>query len=149
MAGRNSIVPDVVCRIAVTASAGDLKCRSRLRETHARDFKSKNGTRLLSLLVPLLLPQFTTIAAAADGSTSRALPPAVTQGPTAVPLPGAVRPPSESSAPPALTPVITQAPPAVPLPGADVPPSDSSAPPALPPFITQAPPAIPLAGAVV
>src|SRR5437870_3699544 len=40
------------------ASAADLKFLHRLRQTHFRNFKSKSGTRIICLLVPLLLPKF-------------------------------------------------------------------------------------------
>src|SRR2546428_7271004 len=40
------------------ASAADLKFLHRLRRTHFRNFKSKSGTRIICLLVPLLLPKF-------------------------------------------------------------------------------------------
>jgi len=39
-------------------SAADLKFLHRLRQTHFRNFKSKSGTRIICLLVPLLLPKF-------------------------------------------------------------------------------------------
>src|SRR6266478_2739066 len=35
------------------ASAADLKFLHRLRQTHFRNFKSKSGTRIICLLVPL------------------------------------------------------------------------------------------------
>src|SRR5256885_6924301 len=41
-----------------SASAADLKFLHRLRQTHFRNFKSKSGTRIICLLVPLLLPKF-------------------------------------------------------------------------------------------
>src|SRR5438105_15488708 len=40
------------------ASAADLKFLHRLRRTHFRNFKSKSGTRIICLLVPLLPPKF-------------------------------------------------------------------------------------------
>src|SRR2546426_6108454 len=42
----------------VGTSAADLKFLHRLRQTHSRNFKSKSGTRIIYLLVPLLLPKF-------------------------------------------------------------------------------------------
>src|SRR5207237_5203169 len=39
-------------------SAADLKFLHRPRQTHFRNFKSKSGTRIICLLVPLLLPKF-------------------------------------------------------------------------------------------
>src|SRR6266508_3180961 len=39
-------------------SAADLKFLHRLRQTDFRNFKSKSGTRIICLLVPLLLPKF-------------------------------------------------------------------------------------------
>src|SRR2546430_7715695 len=38
-------------------SAADLKFLHRLRQTLFRNFKSKSGTRIICLLVPLLLPK--------------------------------------------------------------------------------------------
>src|SRR2546427_7497370 len=49
---------------AVSASAADLKFLHRLRQTHFRNFKSKSGTRIICLLVPLLLPKFVSEGAA-------------------------------------------------------------------------------------
>src|SRR5437879_7247349 len=46
------------------ASAADLKFLHRLRQTHFRNFKSKSGTRIICLLVPLLLPKFVSEGAA-------------------------------------------------------------------------------------
>src|SRR3989442_9230107 len=46
------------------ASAADLKFLHRLRQTHFRNFKSKSGTRIVNLLVPLLLPKFVSEGAA-------------------------------------------------------------------------------------
>src|SRR5437016_6441540 len=46
------------------ASAADLKFLHRLRQTHFRNFKSKSGTRIIYLLVPLLLPKFVSEGAA-------------------------------------------------------------------------------------
>src|SRR2546421_12889938 len=43
---------------ASPTSAADLKFLHRLRHTHFRNFKSKSGTRIIYLLVPLLLPKF-------------------------------------------------------------------------------------------
>src|SRR5947209_8343980 len=45
-------------------SAADLKFLHRLRQTHFRNFKSKSGTRIICLLVPLLLPKFVSEGAA-------------------------------------------------------------------------------------
>src|SRR6266702_3943273 len=45
-------------------SAADLKFLHRLRQTHFRNFKSKSGTRIIYLLVPLLLPKFVSEGAA-------------------------------------------------------------------------------------
>src|SRR5438128_6313866 len=46
-------------RVSLTnTSAADLKFLHRLRQTHFRNFKSKSGTRIICLLVPLLLPKF-------------------------------------------------------------------------------------------
>src|SRR5256885_17203878 len=45
-------------------SAADLKFLHRLRQTHFRNFKSKRGTRIICLLVPLLLPKFVSESAA-------------------------------------------------------------------------------------
>src|SRR2546425_5511748 len=45
-------------------SAADLKFLHRLRQTHFRNFKSKSGTRIINLLVPLLLPKFVSEGAA-------------------------------------------------------------------------------------
>src|SRR5881628_3310641 len=45
-------------------SAADLKFLHRLRQTHSRNFKSKSGTRIICLLVPLLLPKFVSGGAA-------------------------------------------------------------------------------------
>src|SRR5438128_799043 len=45
-------------------SAADLKFLQRLRQTHFRNFKSKSGTRIICLLVPLLLPKFVSEGAA-------------------------------------------------------------------------------------
>src|SRR5881628_2332819 len=45
-------------------SAADLKFLHRLRQTHSRNFKSKSGTRIICLLVPLLLPKFVSEGAA-------------------------------------------------------------------------------------
>src|SRR5262249_43885338 len=39
-------------------SAADLKFLHRPRQTHLRNFKSKSGTRIIWLPVPLLLPKF-------------------------------------------------------------------------------------------
>src|SRR5437660_2120429 len=46
------------------SSAADLKFLHRLRQTHFRNFKSKSGTRIICLLVPLLLPKFVSEGAA-------------------------------------------------------------------------------------
>src|SRR2546428_13213182 len=46
------------------ASAADLKFLHRLRQTLFRNFKSKSGTRIICLLVPLLLPKFVSEGAA-------------------------------------------------------------------------------------
>src|SRR6266436_3624391 len=46
------------------SSAADLKFLHRLRQTHFRNFKSKSGTRIINLLVPLLLPKFVSEGAA-------------------------------------------------------------------------------------
>src|SRR6266496_2228506 len=43
---------------SLCTSAADLKFLHRLRQTHFRNFKSKSGTRIICLLVPLLLPKF-------------------------------------------------------------------------------------------
>src|SRR2546430_17517335 len=51
-------------RHAGQASAADLKFLHRLRQTHFRNFKSKSGTRIICLLVPLLLPKFVSEGAA-------------------------------------------------------------------------------------
>ncbi len=48
-------------------SAADLKFLRRLRQTHFRNFKSKSGTRIICLLVPLLLPKFVREGAAEAG----------------------------------------------------------------------------------
>jgi hypothetical protein len=39
-------------------SAADLKFLRQLRQTGHRNFKSKSGTGIICLLVPLLLPKF-------------------------------------------------------------------------------------------
>src|SRR3989440_11702646 len=49
---------------ASPTSAADLKFLHRLRQTHFRNFKSKSGTRIIYLLVPLLLPKFVSEGAA-------------------------------------------------------------------------------------
>src|SRR5438128_9216327 len=52
-------------RVSLTnTSAADLKFLHRLRQTHFRNFKSKSGTRIICLLVPLLLPKFVSEGAA-------------------------------------------------------------------------------------
>src|SRR6266540_6782260 len=45
-------------------SAAYLKFLHRLRQTHFRNFKSKSGTGIIDLLVPLLLPKFVSNGAA-------------------------------------------------------------------------------------
>src|SRR5712691_2594830 len=45
-------------------SAADLKFLQPLRQTQFRNFKSKSGTRIICLLVPLLLPKFVSEGAA-------------------------------------------------------------------------------------
>src|ERR1700751_3094403 len=54
------------CLSAGIASAADLKFLHRLRQAHLRNFKSKSGTRIICLLVPLLLPKFVSGGAAMD-----------------------------------------------------------------------------------
>src|SRR5437899_6954874 len=51
-------------RSSFCSSAADLKFLHRLRQTHFRNFKSKSGTRIICLLVPLLLPKFVSEGAA-------------------------------------------------------------------------------------
>src|SRR5437899_9375031 len=51
-------------RSSFCSSAADLKFLHRLRKTHFRNFKSKSGTRIICLLVPLLLPKFVSEGAA-------------------------------------------------------------------------------------
>src|SRR3989441_4043625 len=51
-------------RLSSKTSAADLKFLHRLRQTHFRNFKSKSGTRIICLLVPLLLPKFVSEGAA-------------------------------------------------------------------------------------
>src|SRR5438128_11741386 len=52
-------------RVSLTnTSAADLKFLHRLRQSHFRNFKSKSGTRIICLLVPLLLPKFVSEGAA-------------------------------------------------------------------------------------
>jgi len=158
MAGRNTIVPDVVCRIAVAAGAADFNFLHRLRQIHARNIKPKSGIRLICLLVPFLLSTFVSAGAAMDHELRKrgtSLLSAMAVGDRASAAITVVAA-GDGSASPALPPVIDQAPPAIPLPGAAVPlpgavvpPSDGSEPPALPPFITQASPAVPLSGAAV
>src|SRR2546421_11201002 len=52
------------CGVDDQPSAADLKFLHRLRQTHFRNFKSKSGTRIICLLVPLLLPKFVSEGAA-------------------------------------------------------------------------------------
>src|SRR5262249_47195697 len=66
MAGRNTFVPDVVCRIAVAASAADFKVLHRLRQIRAGNVKSKSGARIICLLVLILLSKFVSAGAAMD-----------------------------------------------------------------------------------
>src|ERR1700716_3744503 len=48
------------------ASAADLKSLRRKRRTHPRDFKSKSGTRIINLLVPIAFRSSRKIGAARE-----------------------------------------------------------------------------------
>src|SRR6266851_4520047 len=63
--GRLEAVAELItCSGPAWSSAADLKFLHRLRQTHFRNFKSKSGTRIICLLVPLLLPKFVSEGAA-------------------------------------------------------------------------------------
>src|SRR5438309_1506343 len=61
---RSPPLPTIGSIVSSVASAADLKFLHRLRQTHFRNFKSKSGTRIIYLLVPLLLPKFVSEGAA-------------------------------------------------------------------------------------